>query len=131
MRTGGLSRHIRSYSGYLTAVPATALGRGAQGRRADEFRLFEQRASHPLGGTVWATTATTSASYSSAPSGGAAAAIVGGVGGGGYRVGSAVHHAGIEAIGHGEGLEVGLEGGRQRELVHQVDGCARHNGAAA
>lgn len=42
-----------------------------------------------------------------------------------------MHHDGVHAVGHGEGLEVGLDGDRQRELVDEVDRRARHNGSAA
>lgn len=57
------------------------------------------------------------------------APLVGGAGG--QREGAAVHHPGIEAIGHGEGLEVAAQGHRERKLVHQVHGRAGHHGSAA
>lgn len=42
-----------------------------------------------------------------------------------------MHHDGIHAIGHGEGLEVALDGDRQRELVDEVHGGAGHDGPTA
>lgn len=39
----------------------------------------------------------------------------------GQRVGASVHHDGVHAVGHGEGLEVRLDGDRQRQLVDEVD----------
>lgn len=42
-----------------------------------------------------------------------------------------MHHDGVHAVGHGEGLEVGLDGDGQRQLVDEVDRRARHNGSAA
>ena len=42
-----------------------------------------------------------------------------------------MHHPGIEATGHREGFEVTPQGHRQRELVHQVHGCAGHHSPAA
>ena len=110
-------------SGYLTAVPGAVLCGGAQRGRAYELGLFEQRGPCPLGGAVRAATAAAAAA--------AGRGVVGGVGGGGDGVGAAVHHAGVEAIGHGEGLEVGLQGRGQGQLLHQVDGRAGHDGAAA
>lgn len=93
--------------GYLAAVAGAALcGRRAELRRAGTFFIFQQLPSGPLGGDV------------------------GGVGGG-DGVGASVHHAGIEAIGHGERLEVGLEGQGERKLVNQVDRGARHDGTTA
>lgn len=50
---------------------------------------------------------------------------------GGDRVGASVHHAGVEAVGHGEGLEVGLESQREREFVNQVNRSAGDDGATA
>lgn len=47
------------------------------------------------------------------------------------RVRASVHHDSIHAVGHGEGLEVGLDGNRQRELVNEVDRCARHDSSTA
>lgn len=52
-------------------------------------------------------------------------------GAGGHRVGAAMHHPGVEAAGHGEGLEVTPQGHGQWQLVHQVHGRAGHHGAAA
>lgn len=91
--------------GYLTAVPA-ALCRRAQ-RRPDQLGFFQQRPSGPLGGGV----------------------VSGGVGG--DRVGASVHHASVEAVGHGEGLQVGLQSQREGELINQVDRSARDDGATA
>lgn len=42
-----------------------------------------------------------------------------------------MHHDGVHAVGHGEGLEVGLDGDGQRQLVDEVDRRARHNGSTA
>lgn len=42
-----------------------------------------------------------------------------------------MHHPGVQAAGHGEGLEVAPQGHGQRELVHQVHGRAGHHRAAA
>lgn len=42
-----------------------------------------------------------------------------------------MHHPGVEAAGHGEGLEVAPQGHGQRQLVHQVHGRAGHHCAAA
>lgn len=55
--------------------------------------------------------------------------VGGGVGSDG--VGASVHHAGVEAVGHGEGLEVRLESQREGELIHQVDRSAGDDGATA
>lgn len=90
--------------GYLTAVSA-ALCRRAERLRSEQFGFLQQGPSGPLGGTVMRA--------------------------GGDRVGASVHHAGVEAAGHGEGLEVGLESQRQREFVDQVDRSAGHDAAAA
>lgn len=49
----------------------------------------------------------------------------------GDGVGAAVHHPGVQAVGHGEGLEVAPQGQGQRELVHQVHGGAGHHRPAA
>lgn len=49
----------------------------------------------------------------------------------GQRVWASVHHDGVHAVGHGEGLEVGLDGDGQRQLVDEVDRRARHDGSAA
>lgn len=53
----------------------------------------------------------------------------GGVGDDGVR--ASMHHAGVEAIGHGEGLEVGLESQREGEFVDQMNRSAGHDGATA
>lgn len=58
-----------------------------------------------------------------------AAPLVGGASGQGE--GAAVHHPGVETIGHGEGLEMAAQGHWERKLVHQVHGCAGHHGSAA
>lgn len=42
-----------------------------------------------------------------------------------------MHHPGVEAAGHGEGLEVAPQGHGQRQLVHQVHGRAGYHCAAA
>lgn len=42
-----------------------------------------------------------------------------------------MHHHGIHAIGHREGLEVALDGDRQWELVDEVHGSAGDDGTAA
>ena len=42
-----------------------------------------------------------------------------------------MHHDGVHAVGHGKGLEVGLDGHRQRQLVDEVDRSAGHDGTAA
>lgn len=42
-----------------------------------------------------------------------------------------MHHDGVHAVGHGEGLEMGLDCDGQRELIDEVDRRARHNGSAA
>lgn len=42
-----------------------------------------------------------------------------------------MHHHGIHAIGHREGLEVALDGDRQWELVDEVHWSAGDDGAAA
>lgn len=47
------------------------------------------------------------------------------------RVGASVHHAGIEAVGHGEGLQVGLESQWKGEFINQVDWGAGDDGATA
>lgn len=49
----------------------------------------------------------------------------------GQRVGASVHHDGIHSVGHGEGLEVGLDCDGQRELIDEVDRRAGHDGSAA
>lgn len=49
----------------------------------------------------------------------------------GQRVRASVHHDRIHAVGHGEGLEVGLDGDGQRQLVNEVDRRAGHDGSAA
>lgn len=46
-------------------------------------------------------------------------------------VGAPVHHPCVEAVGHGERLEVGLKGQRQRQFVHQVNRSAGDDGATA
>lgn len=43
---------------------------------------------------------------------------------GGHGVGASMHHDSIHSVGHGEGLEVGLDGHRERQLVYEVDGGA-------
>lgn len=50
---------------------------------------------------------------------------------GGEGAGAAVHHAGVQAVGRGERLEVTSQGHGQRELVHQVRGRAGHHRSAA
>lgn len=92
--------------GYFAAVSA-ALRCRAERRWSDQFWLFKKRPSTPLG-----------------------SAVVSG-GGGGDGVGASVHHASVETVGHGKGLEVGLEGEGQGQLVHKVDRRAGDNGAAA
>lgn len=42
-----------------------------------------------------------------------------------------MHHDGIHAVGHGEGLEVRLYGHGERQLVNEVHRRAGDNGAAA
>lgn len=42
-----------------------------------------------------------------------------------------MHHDGVHAIGHREGLEVALDGDGQRELVDEVHGGAETTGPAA
>lgn len=42
-----------------------------------------------------------------------------------------MHHDSVHAVGHGEGLEVRLDGDGQRQLVDEVDRRARHDGSAA
>ena len=91
--------------GYFAAVSAGLRGR-AEGWRPDQFGFFQQGPSVPLGG-----------------------AVVGGIGG--DRVGASVHHTGVESVGHGEGLEVGLESQREGEFIDQVDGGTGDNGATA
>lgn len=49
----------------------------------------------------------------------------------GQRVRASVHHDGVHAVGHGEGLEVRLDGDGQRQLVDEVHRRARHDGSAA
>lgn len=90
--------------GYFTAVSA-ALCRRAERRRSEQFGFFQQRPSSPLSGAVVR------------------------VGDDGVR--ASVHHAGVEAIGHGERLEVGLESQREGELVDEVNRSAGHDGATA
>lgn len=94
--------------GYFAAVSA-ALRCRAERRWSDQFWLFKKRPSTPLGSAV----------------------VSGGGGGGGDGVGASVHHASVETVGHGKGLEVGLEGEGQGQLVHKVDRRAGDNGAAA
>lgn len=43
---------------------------------------------------------------------------------GGHGVGASMHHDSIHSVGHGEGLEVGLDGHGERQLVDEVDGGA-------
>lgn len=38
----------------------------------------------------------------------------------GHRVGASVHHDSVHPVGHGEGLQVALDGNRERQLVDQV-----------
>lgn len=52
-------------------------------------------------------------------------------GAGGEGTGAAVHHPGIQAAGHREGLEVAPEGRGQWQPVHQVHGRAGHHCPAA
>lgn len=42
-----------------------------------------------------------------------------------------MHHYGVHAIGHREGLEVALDGDRQWELVDEVHGSAGNDGSTA
>lgn len=42
-----------------------------------------------------------------------------------------MHHDSVHAVGHGEGLEVGLDGDGEWELVDEMDRRARHDGPAA
>lgn len=42
-----------------------------------------------------------------------------------------MHHDGVHPVGHGEGLQVTLDGDGERQLVDQVHRRARHNGATA
>lgn len=42
-----------------------------------------------------------------------------------------MHHDGIHAIGHGEGLEVAFDGDGKWQFVDEVHRCARDNGTAA
>ena len=42
-----------------------------------------------------------------------------------------MHHHGVHAVRHGEGLEVALDGHGQGKLVDQVDRGAGHDGTAA
>lgn len=42
-----------------------------------------------------------------------------------------MHHHCIHAVGHGEGLQVALDGDGKGQLVNEVDGCAGDNRAAA
>lgn len=43
-------------------------------------------------------------------------------------VGTAVHHDGVHAVGHGEGFQVALDGDRERQLIDQVDRRAGDDG---
>lgn len=95
-------RSLTQLLGDLTAVSA-ALCRRAERLRPDQLGFFQQRPSSPLGG-----------------------ALVGG-----DRVRTSVHHAGVEAVGHGERLQVRLESQREGELINQVDGGAGDDGATA
>lgn len=47
------------------------------------------------------------------------------------RVGSAVHHDCVHAVGHREGLQVALDGHRKRQLINEVNGGAGNDGTAA
>lgn len=47
-----------------------------------------------------------------------------------HRVRAAVHHDGVHAVGHGEGLQVTLDGHRERQLVNQVHRRAGDDGTA-
>lgn len=49
----------------------------------------------------------------------------------GQRVGASVHHDGVHPVGHGEGLQVALNGDGERQLVYQVHRGAGDNGTAA
>ena len=42
-----------------------------------------------------------------------------------------MHHDCIHAVGHGERLEVGLDGNRERQFVNEVHRCAGDNRTAA
>jgi hypothetical protein len=42
-----------------------------------------------------------------------------------------MHHDSIHAVGHGEGLEVALDGDWQWKLVDEMHWCAGDNGTAA
>lgn len=42
-----------------------------------------------------------------------------------------MHHDCIHAVGHGERLEVGLDGNRERQFVNEVHWCAGDNRTAA
>jgi len=42
-----------------------------------------------------------------------------------------MHHDGVHPVGHGEGLEVGLDGHGEGQLVDEVDRCTGDNRAAA
>lgn len=50
---------------------------------------------------------------------------------GGDGVGASMHHAGVEAVGHGEGLQVRLQSQREGEFIDQVDWSAGDDGATA
>lgn len=38
-----------------------------------------------------------------------------------------MHHDSVHAVGHGKGLEVGLDGHREGQFVNEVHGRAGHN----
>lgn len=48
----------------------------------------------------------------------------------GQRVGPAVHHDCVHAIGHGEGLQVALDGHRKWQLIDEVHRGAGNDGTA-
>lgn len=49
----------------------------------------------------------------------------------GHWVGASVHHDCVHAVGHGERLEVGLDGHREGQFVDKVHRCAGDDGTAA
>ena len=59
------------------------------------------------------------------------AVALGAGGAAGQRVRASVHHDGVHPVGHGERLQVGLDGHRQRQLVDEVDRSAGDDGPAA
>lgn len=98
----------------------------------DAARLLRGRGSRPLGDFAVVAGAVLRRALRWTDGLGALQAVAFGAAGRvGERVRASVHHDSVHAVGHGEGLEVGLDGDGQRQLVDEVDRRAGHDGSAA